>query len=177
MGLDPHKSSLDPHKLTFWFGSTQDNFFGLDPHKLTFWFGSTQDNFFGLDPCKRVLDPHKLLSPLREVRRRATCGRSASLPRARTSPSTATARACSCASLFRIRSPRGCARAPTCPSPSRRGSDSKISYRKVSAPRKWASAALLRESELFGAQFFRLHGDSSGRKAILHSHDGYPMQA
>ena len=59
-----------------------------------------------------------------------------------------------------------------------RGSSSKltltsvITYRKVSAPRKWASAALLWESELFGAQFFRLHGDSSDRTVviILHFH-------
>jgi len=40
----------------------RDNFFGLDPHKLTFWFGSTQNKYFALDPRKRVLDPHKLLS-------------------------------------------------------------------------------------------------------------------
>jgi len=51
-----------------------------------------------------------------------------------------------------------------------RGSDSKISYRKVSAPRKWASAALLLESELFGARFFRLNGDSSDRTVILRFH-------
>jgi len=39
----------------------------------------------------------------------------------------------------------------------------------VSAPRKWASAVLLRESELlFGARFFRLHGDSAARMVILH---------
>jgi len=49
-------------------------------------------------------------------------------------------------------------------------SDSKISYRKVSAPRKWASAALLLESELFGARFFRLHGESSDRTVILRFH-------
>jgi len=40
----------------------------------------------------------------------------------------------------------------------------------MSGPRKWASEALLLDSELFGARFFRLHGDSSDRMVILHFH-------